>query len=253
MAFKRKPPPGNVRRTVSLGNNLRGVTTNKCGRLVQFESEQERKLLLLLERDPAVADYISQPEILRFHDTSGRERTYTPDFKVWCTDGWIELHEVTIEARRQSRVSLQEREAAARAICQHRGWRYLVHTDQTLPSGYQYANLDFLSTFRAQTYTTPQITAWWLRQLAAEERVHPRVVLAQAAPNGPPNRTAGDLLNGLYHLLWHGMVLMDWQQPFLWRGDFHPAARLWLPTSPLTTVPPKVWNTDAAKGQAVHP
>ena len=92
MAFKRKPPPGNVRRVISLGNNFRGVTTNKRGHLVQFESEQERKLILLLERDPTVADYISQPEVLHFHDASGRQRTYTPDFKVWRTDGQIELH-----------------------------------------------------------------------------------------------------------------------------------------------------------------
>ena len=64
MSFKRKPPPGNVRRTVSLGNNFRGVTTNKQGRIIQFESEQERKLVLLLERDPTVVNYNSQPETL---------------------------------------------------------------------------------------------------------------------------------------------------------------------------------------------
>ena len=51
MALKRKPPAGNVRRVASIGNNIRGVTANKRGRLVQFESEQERKLILLLERD----------------------------------------------------------------------------------------------------------------------------------------------------------------------------------------------------------
>ena len=48
MAFKRKPPSGNVRRVISLGNNFRGVTTNKCGHLVQFESVQECKLVLLI-------------------------------------------------------------------------------------------------------------------------------------------------------------------------------------------------------------
>lgn len=29
MAFKRKPPSGNVRRVISVGNNFRGVTTSK--------------------------------------------------------------------------------------------------------------------------------------------------------------------------------------------------------------------------------
>ena len=44
MSMKRKPPTGNVRRVISLGNNFRGVTTNKQGHLVQFESEQETKI-----------------------------------------------------------------------------------------------------------------------------------------------------------------------------------------------------------------
>ena len=229
MAFKRKPPPGNARRVICLGNNFRGVTTNKRGHLIQFESEQEHKLILLLERDPTVTDYVSQPETLHFFDDSGRQRNYTPDFKVWRTDGQIELHEVTIEARRTVRESLQQREAAARAICQQRGWRYLIHTDQTLPSGYEYANLDFLAAFRASTYADTESTAWWLEQLAAEEPVHPQSILAGTEADA----TAGSLLNGLYHLLWHGILQMDWHQPFIWRGALHPAARIWLPTTNL--------------------
>jgi hypothetical protein len=225
MPFKRKPPPGNVRRVICLGNNFRGVTTNKRGHLIQFESEQEHKLILLLERDSTVADFASQPETLHFQDDSGRQRSYTPDFQVWRTDGRIELHEVTIEARRVARESLQQREAAAHAICDQRGWRYIVHTDETLPSGYEYTNLDFLAPFRAEGYATAEGTAWWLGQLTAGEPVHPRSVISRP---GSELMTA-PLLNVLYHLLWHGIVRMDWHQPFIWQGDFHPAARIWLP------------------------
>ncbi len=224
MGLKRKPPPGNVRRTISLGHNFRGVTTNKRGHLIQFESEQERKLVLLLERDPTVADYCSQPEVLHFIDASGRARTYTPDFQVWRTTGLIELHEVTVAARRESRVSLLEREAAAQSICRERGWRYMLHTDQTLPAGFEYLNLDFLSAFRSQVHANPEYSHWWLTQLHGHGRIAPRAVLAHANPNG----TTSALLNSLYHLLWHGLIQMDWQQPLVWRSDFHPAARLWL-------------------------
>jgi hypothetical protein len=35
MKFKRKPPQGNVRRVVSSGQSIRGVITNKAGRIVQ--------------------------------------------------------------------------------------------------------------------------------------------------------------------------------------------------------------------------
>lgn len=211
MAFKRKPPLGNVRRVTSLGNNFRGVTTNKRGHLVQFESEQECKLVLLLERDSTVADYASQPETLHFQDDNGRQRTYTPDFKVWRTNGQIELHEVTVEARRQDRVSLQQREAAACALRQQRGWRYLVHTDQTLPSGYEYVNLDCLSAFRAHIYSNPECTTWWLEQLTKGDRVHPRAVRVPASTESP----GGVRLNCLYYLLWHGIVQMDWYHPFI--------------------------------------
>lgn len=224
MALKRKPPPGNVRRVTSQGNNFRGVTTNKRGHLVQFESEQERKLILLLERDHTVADYLSQPEVIRFQDTHGQQRTYTPDFKIWRTDGQIEIHEVTLETRRAHRESIQQREAAAQAICQQRGWHYVVHTDQTLPSGYEYANLDFMAAFRSQVYANTETTNWWLQHLSGQGRIHPEVVLIQAEPN----RTAGLLLNALYHLLWHSVIQMDWHQPFVARGNLHPAARIWL-------------------------
>jgi hypothetical protein len=245
MPFKRKPPPGNVRRVICLGNNFRGVTSNKRGHLIQFESEQEHKLILLLERDSTVADFASQPETLHFQDDGGRQRSYTPDFKVWRTDGSIELHEVTVEARRVARESLQQREAAAHAICDQRGWRYVVHTDETLPSGYEYTNLDFLAPFRAQGYATAEGTEWWLGRLAAGEPVHPRSVVSRP---GPELATA-TLLNVLYHLLWHDMVQMDWHQPFIWQGDFHPAARIWLPEALLVDSGPSLGVMSSSRAQ----
>ena len=248
MAFKRKPPADDVRRVVSMGGNFRGVTTNKRGQLVQFESEQERKLVLLLERDPTVADFRSQPERLSFCDTAGCQHSYTPDFKVWRTDGAIELHEVTLAARLAERTALQQRTAAAQAICDARGWRYVVHTDHTLPSGYEYANLDFLSAFRAITYASTASVRWWRQQLHNQQPVHPRTVLVLAGADPAPPL----LLNSLYHQLWHGLVQMDWRQPFIWHGDFHPAARIWL-AAPTTDPAPVVTQLVAASAQAVQP
>lgn len=225
MSMKRKPPTGNVRRVISLGNNFRGVTTNKQGHLVQFESEQERKLILLLERDPLVVDYISQPETLIFSDEKGHQRRYTPDFQVWRATGQIELHEVTVQSRRESRSSLQEREIAAQIICQQRGWRYEVHTDQTLPSGFEYSNLDFLSAFRAEAHADAESASWWLGVLRGQGQVHPGWVLGQCRRD----LREDILLNNLYHLLWHGKVGMNWHQPFFGQDGFHPLVRIWLP------------------------
>lgn len=225
MSMKRKPPTGNVRRVISLGNNFRGVITNKRDHLVQFESEQERKLILLLERDPRVVDYVSQPETLHFSDEKGRQRRYTPDFQVWRVNGQIELHEVTVQSRRESRESLREREFAAQRICQERGWRYVVHTDQTLPSGFEYASLDFLSAFRVKCYGDVESEVWWMGKLKGQEPIHPRLVISQIEPDMKVN----GLLNSLYHMLWYSEVEMNWHEPFFWQGDFHPRARIWLP------------------------
>jgi hypothetical protein len=224
MAFTRTPPPGNVRRVVCLGRNLRGVLTNKRGHVVQFESGLEHTLVLLLERDASVADYHSQPEVLRFRDAAARPRTYTPDFQVWRTGGRIELHEVTVESRRAHHVALREREAAAAAICYERDWRYIVHTDQTLPSGAMYANLAFLAPYRSSVHA--DAAAWWLGRLADRAPCHPAAVL-EGVTSVP---MAGQLLTGLYHLLWHAVAQMDWERPLIVRGAFDPAARIWLAT-----------------------
>src|SRR5258708_8777393 len=118
MALKRKPPEGDVRRVTSMGLNLPGVTTNKNGHTVQFESFAERILLLLFERDKTVLDYRSQPETFEFTDKDKKLRRYTPDFKVWTAHGSIEIHEVTrTETQEQLRIS--DPEPTARNISHH--------------------------------------------------------------------------------------------------------------------------------------
>ncbi len=248
MAFRRNPPAGDVRRVVHLGGNFRGVTTNKRGHLVQFESEQERKLVLLLERDPTVVDFRSQPERLNFCDVAGCQHSYTPDFKVWRTDGAVELHEVTLVARLDERPALQQRSAAAQAICEARGWRYVLHTDRTLPCGYEYANLDFLAAFRTTAHAASESVRWWQLQLHNQPPLHPQTVLAQAHGG----LALPLLLNSLYHQLWHGVVQMDWQQAFIWHGAFHTAARIWLPTR-VTNLSPLGMEFDTLAAQAVAP
>ncbi|MBK8138415.1 MAG: Tn7 transposase TnsA N-terminal domain-containing protein [Chloroflexi bacterium] len=134
MGFNRKPPTDNSRRVHSNGQTLCGVVTNKAGRTVQFESFAERSLLLRLDRSADVQDYLSQPDPISYRDPSGKGHLYTPDFKVWHTDGRISLHEVTLAARSQT-PPLQQRHTAAAQFCRERGWQYHLHTETTLPQG----------------------------------------------------------------------------------------------------------------------
>jgi hypothetical protein len=151
MAFRRKPPQGNVRRVRTNGKNIRGIITNKTGRTVQYESFNEFRLILLLERDASVADYISQPLTIEYFDRTGQRHTYTPDFKVLRTNDEIEIHEVTL-SKRSARDDLQNRHRAGREYCRKKGWKYVLLTEKELPSGVAYANLSALYGFRARAY-----------------------------------------------------------------------------------------------------
>jgi hypothetical protein len=193
MKLNRKPPPGNVRRVGSTGQNIRGVVTNKAGRLVQFESWAERALMLRLDRDPDVTDY-------------GSQHTYTPDFIVWRRDGQVEIHEVTLSKRR-TRPNLCQREAAAVAICRTRGWRYVVHTEQTLPQGSELANLLALFRYRATAYADQTVTGAVVNQLSQAEPIALPVLVSQVAHElGLPQPS---VVAALSHMLWHGQVSID--------------------------------------------
>ena len=206
MKLNRKPPPGNVRRVGSTGQNIRGVITNKAGRLVQFESWAERALMLRLDRDPDVTDYGSQPEQFKFIDPEGRWHTYTPDFIVWRCDGQVEIHEVTLSKRR-TRPNIRQREAAAAEICRTRDWRYVVHTEQTLPQGSELANLLALFRYRAAACTDQAVAGAVFKQLGQGDPVAMPVLVTQIAHELSLPEPSVVVVLG--HMLWHGQVNTD--------------------------------------------
>ena len=226
MRIRHKPPPGNVRRVVSTGKNIRGVITNKAGRLVQFESWAERALLLRLERDRSVVDYGSQPERFEYLDAQGQRHTYTPDFIVWRVDNRVEIHEVTLEARRQ-RPEMQRREQAALRICRERGWQYVIHTEQTLPQKTELANLLTLFRFRPHAYANEAVAAVVQAQLDSPLSCPLFTVLADTTEAlGLPSATVAGALG---HMLWHEQLLADLDQLLFVEGGPSAGALVWLP------------------------
>lgn len=225
MSFKRKPPDGNVRRVRSTGQNLRGVITNKAGRLVQFESWAERSLILRLDRDLDVLDYQSQPERYTFTTEEGKQCTYTPDFKVWRRDGLIEIHEVTL-AERRVRPEMQRREQAAREMCREQGWQYVVHTEQSLPSGSELANLLALAGYRPTIYANQMVIQAVFEQLASGQAVAFRVLVRQLGQllNLPEGRVTATLC----YLLWHGELQTDLGRLLFDQGAIEPGVQVWI-------------------------
>jgi hypothetical protein len=212
MALKRKPPAGNVRRVAPIGNNLRYAIASKANETVQCESFQERKVTLLFDRDPTVQEYRSQPERFAFMDSQGAPHTYTPDFMVWKTTGEVEIHEVTLTSR-QDRFNIQEREKAARDVCQKRGWRYVVHTEKTLPQATEEANLLALYRYRPTIYHHPDVTAAARAQLGSGAPGDLRSLIADIASMlSLPQPT---VVSAMCHLLWHQIIEADLQYTLL--------------------------------------
>ncbi len=245
MSLQRRPPPGNVRRAQSIGGNLRGTITNKANRVVQFESFGERAWLLRLERDRRVTDYASQPETFVWVDRHGATRRYTPDFIVWLRDGATEIHEVTRSERRtvaeadrrapdglalappQKRVErMLAREEEARRVCAERGWRYLVHTERSLPQGAELANLLALYRYRPSVYACACVAGAARACLAGGLRVPLPTLVARIAREVdlPPH----DIIPSVCHLLWHGVLDADLHTLLFINGALTPAARVWL-------------------------
>jgi hypothetical protein len=226
MALKRKPPTGNIRRVAPISNNLRYTITSKADETVQCESFQERKLTLLFDRDESIQEYRSQPERFAFTDSFGASRTYVPDFMVWRTTGEVEIHEVTLTERR-GRFSIQEREKAARTICELRGWRYIVHTEATLPQATEEANLLALYRYRPSIYASAAVTDALHQRLKGNERQAAHFLISELAHAlSLPTPT---VISALCHLLWHQVIETDLTSGLLFvDAALTPSVQIWL-------------------------
>lgn len=189
-----------------ISNNLRYAITNKADETVQCESFQERKLTLLFDCDPTVQVYSSQPERFAFTDSQGYTRTCVPDFMVWRTTGEIEIHEVTL-TERKARSNIQEREQAARSICQQRGWHYVVHTEATLPSATEEANLLALYRYRPTIYAHAAVTAAVRQRLRGEGEQIAHILIAELARTPALPRPV--VVSAICHLMWHQVLDTD--------------------------------------------
>jgi hypothetical protein len=227
MRLRRKPPKDNVRRVTSIGRNLRGVFTNKAGHTVQFESFQERILTILFERDRSVKDYRSQPLTITFTDQDKRDRRYTPDFLVHRRNDAIEIHEVTI-TERQERERSREREQEAKKICKKKGWKYVVHTEHTLPQETEVANLLALLPYRLTKYAHEAIAEAIYEHLSRTTSDSLSGSMPSIAHRlGLPE----SMVFGTFcHLLWTEEISADLRSLLLIIDcAFNPAVMVWLP------------------------
>lgn len=167
------------------------------GRHVGYESWLERDHAMLLDFDPQVVGFASQPFRLSWWE--GRHRSHVPDFFARLADGTG----VVIDCRPAEHVPPADAEAFAftEQACEEVGWRYrLVHApDQVLV-----ANVKWLAGFRHPRQHRPEVAA-----RLTEVFAQPRALVAGA-------EAAGDtlaVLPVLFHLLWRSSLEIDLGAP----------------------------------------
>ena len=95
--------------------------SSKTGLKHRYRSRWELQYMQLLDADPDVIQWRSEPTVVPY-ELNGHHRRYVPDFIVQRADG-IELVEVKPMSLRDTAMNVAKR-AAASAMCAREGWRY---------------------------------------------------------------------------------------------------------------------------------
>ena len=188
-----------------IGTNYRSLT----GQIVrydgvsnEFESSLERDFLELQRFDRDVISVEEQPITIQYTDSSGRKRTYTPDFLVRygpSTDGnskaWVCLYEIKFrEDLKKDWFAFRARFKAALHYARQQGWRFQILTEVEIRTPYLW-NARFLRQYDGVEWASPE--AEWLLYRLRELR----------------EADAATLLASVKEVNWNRAELL----PFLWR------------------------------------
>jgi hypothetical protein len=171
----------------------------KWGEFADYESVLESKWLTLLDFDPEVTSFVTQPLEFDAIDARGAWQ-HTPDVFVRHRDGSVLLLDVkNPELRDDPKVLLQEQRT--RRICGRLGWDYTMVSE---PSGQRWVNVDLLSSARRPLHLGADLVPRLL-ELAREPVEIGELVRFMEYP---------DLARGvLYHLMWHQRIVTDLDLP----------------------------------------
>lgn len=179
-------------------------------RHVGFESWVERDVAMMLDFDPDVTGYSSQPFWLHWPG-EGRGRRHAPDFFVRRADGGA----VVVDVRPDDLVddvAAEAFDATARA-CAEAGWEFRRTGG---PAEIPAANVRWLAGYRHPRCWRPEIAGALLTVFS-----EPAPLMAGAAAAGDPIA----VLPVLYHLMWRQILTADLASAVLGPGSVIRAAR----------------------------
>jgi hypothetical protein len=202
------------------------IASRKNERLVASESSLERDFLVLLEFDPTVERYEEQPVRIDYVDAEGRRRTYTPDVLVYYrADIFPARPPLLCEVKYRDELAARWEEfkpkvRAGRVYARGRGWRFKLVTERKVRTPYL-QSAKFLRAYRALPINDADVRLI-LDALRESGESDPERLLALI--HHDPYKRA-ELLPTLWHLVSHGHVSVDLNQPLTM------CSPLWTPAS----------------------
>jgi len=133
-----------VRKTKVRTRGVRGrFYSHKVGRLVRYESLNEKYLLKVLEVDPSVTTYCEQPLTIDYM-YNNKMSTYTPDVLAEHINGTKTLFEAKSQQELDKKnPRLEAKIQAAHHYCHELGWEFKVVTEEIKMSA-EFARADII-------------------------------------------------------------------------------------------------------------
>jgi len=131
-----------------IGTNRRSLTgwvSTKNNGMVAFESSLERDFVILVDYDKQLKSIKSQPLTVKYKDSDGETKRYTPDYlieydrytPILCE---IKYRQDLLEQKAEILSDLR----VAINLCKERGWIYRIITEGKIRKGYILRNIDFV-------------------------------------------------------------------------------------------------------------
>lgn len=173
----------------------------KNDQMIHWESLLERDYIRLLEFDPTVIRYESQPLVIDYA-YKGKIYKYYPDFKIITTDHSARLVEVKPSKfinKPENRVKFE----VGKRYCEQYGWTFQVVTEEQIRPGFLQYNLCKIRK-TPEVLTSKSICLQILRNLAKRE-----ICTIKELREMCDEIDKSDFFRCLYFLIYHHKIITD--------------------------------------------
>lgn len=198
---------------------------------IDAESMLEQDFLTLLEWDPRVDRFGTQPVVIRWIDQQARKRRYTPDVLVryhylaTSSDAFLRptIYEVKPrEVLRRDWHELRPRFRAAVGACRDAGLRFKIVTDLEIRTPLL-QNVRFLLQFKTTRFSMPSDDEWAM--MKALQRTLER--MGVATPKSLLQAITSDPMHQAQHLPWLWYLVNSYTIRCDLHAPLNMASRIW--------------------------